>query len=251
MKIGDFVRSAPLRSPQHQAVLIKGPNITLHYPINNGNGIGLNVLDMVPAALTGAEPEFHKGKHVKYWLRCLKTLLPSAYASQDSQRMTLACFTLSALDLLDALHGNTSFEERQSYVQWIYRCQHPHGGFKGFTGASGGDASTYEGNSWDPANLAATFFALSALMILDDDLLRVRKFDCLRWVRRLQRVDGGFGEALGKNDAIEGGGDMRHCYLAAAVRWILRRGEHQDGPDISCDNMTNYIEQSVVSAASQ
>ena len=211
----------------------------------------MNVPDMVPVALSSAGSAFHKGKHVKYWLRCLKTLLPSAYASQDSQRMTLACFTLSALDLLDALQGNTSLEERKSYVQWIYRCQHPQGGFKGFTGASGGEASSHEGKYWDPANLAATFFALSALIILDDDLLRVRKIDCLRWVKRLQRVDGGFGEAMGKNDVIEGGGDMRHCYLAAAVRWILRRGEHQNVPDINCNNMTNYIEQSVVSLASQ
>lgn len=211
----------------------------------------MNVLDMAPGSGASSEPEFHKAKHVRYWLRCLKTLLPSAYESQDSQRMTLACFTLSALDLLDALHGNTSVEERQSYVQWIYRCQHPQGGFKGFTGASGGDASSHEGKYWDPANLAATFFALSALMILDDDLLRVKKIDCLHWVRRLQRADGGFGEALGKDDVIEGGGDMRHCYLAAAVRWILRRGEHQNVPDINCDNVTSYIEHSVVSLASQ
>ena len=211
----------------------------------------MNVRDMAPVSIASAEPEFQKGKHVRYWLRCLKTLLPSAYASQDSQRMTLACFTLSALDLLDALHGNTSHEERQSYVQWIYRCQHPQGGFKGFTGASSGDASCQEGRYWDPANLAATFFALSALMILDDNLLRVRKMDCLHWVRRLQRADGGFGEALGKSDVIEGGGDMRHCYLAAAVRWILRRGEHRNVPDINCENMKNYIEQSVVSLAAQ
>ena len=165
--------------------------------------------------------------------------------------MTLACFTLSALDLLDALHGNTSIEERQSYVDWIYRCQHPQGGFKGFTGASGGDTSTREGKYWDPANLAATFFALSALITLDDDLLRVRKIDCLHWVRRLQRADGGFGEATGKNDVIEGGGDMRHCFLAAAVRWILRRGEHQHVPDINRDNLTKFIEQSVVSLVLQ
>ena len=204
---------------------------------------------MAPATLDISKVELHKSKHVKYWLRCLKTLLPTAYISQESQRMTLACFTLSALDLLDALHDNTSIEERRGYVDWIYSCQHPKGGFKGFTGASGGAAARQEGICWDPANLAATFFALSALITLCDDMQRVKKVECLRWVRRLQREDGSFGEALGKNEDIEGGGDMRHCYMATAVRWVLRRGKNQDVPDINTNSMTNYIEQSVVSTA--
>ncbi|PQE03438.1 hypothetical protein CJF30_00005427 [Rutstroemia sp. NJR-2017a BBW] len=47
-----------------------------------------------------AEPKLEIAKHVKYWHRCLNSLLPTAYTSTDSTRMTLGFFILSALDLL-------------------------------------------------------------------------------------------------------------------------------------------------------
>ena len=189
-----------------------------------------------------ADAVFQKARHVKYWLRCLKTLLPTAYTPNDSQRMTFAFFTLSALDLLSALDNHTTTEEREGYVDWIYRCQHTNGGFKGFTGADAGGESC-----WDPANLAATFFALASLMVLGDDMDRVKKSACVEWVRRLQRHDGSFGEALGKNGNIEGEGDIRHCYLAAAVRWILRRGATvEDTGDIDREGLARYVLRSVV-----
>ena len=191
-------------------------------------------------------PSFNKAKHIKYWLRCLKTLLPTAYTSNDTQRMTLAFFTLSALDLLDALYDHTTIEERQGYVDWIYRCQHADGGFKGFTGGAGGEDAPGEGACWDPANLAATFFALAALMILGDGMERVSKRRCLDWVRRLQRHDGSFGEAIGRNGVIEGGEDVRYCYLAAGVRWILRRGEIGEVDDIEIEGLVLYVENSMV-----
>lgn len=192
-----------------------------------------------------AEPSFQKARHVKYWLRCLKTLLPTAYTPNDSQRMTFAFFTLSALDLLSSLEEHTNSEERSGYAHWIYRCQHPNGGFKGFTGADSGLQSC-----WDPANLAATFFALASLMILGDDLDRVKSTECLSWLNRLQRKDGSFGEALGTQGRIEGGGDIRYCYLAAAVRWILRRGSTIDQvSDINVHSLTSYVRASIVRSA--
>ncbi|KAL9131840.1 MAG: hypothetical protein Q9217_000286, partial [Psora testacea] len=190
-------------------------------------------------------PTFHKAKHIKYWLRCLKTLLPTAYTSNDSQRMTFAFFTLSALDLLDALYDHTTADERQGYADWIYRCQHPGGGFRGFTGAKGGNDVDQEGNCWDPANLAATFFALAALIVLGDGMDSVRARECLEWVRRLQRSDGSFGEAIGKGGVIEGGGDIRYCYLAAGVRWVLRRAEMERAGDIDVEGLVGYVGRSV------
>ena len=189
---------------------------------------------------------FDKPKHVKYWLRCLKTFLPTNYTSNDTQRMTLAFFTLSALDLLDALFDHTSEEERRGYADWIYRCQHVDGGFKGFTGGDSGAALHAEGACWDPANLAATFFALVALMVLGDNMERVKKAECLAWVRRLQREDGSFGEAIGRSGIIDGGEDIRYCYLAASVRSILRRGERKGSEDFDVENLVRYVEKSVV-----
>ncbi|KAI4132206.1 MAG: hypothetical protein LQ347_002665, partial [Umbilicaria vellea] len=99
---------------------------------------------------------FNKERHIKYWLRCLKTFLPTAYTSSDSNRVSLAYFTLSALDLLGALRLHTTALERAQYADWIYHCQHPSGGFRGFTGTDVGALRDAGNAHWDPANLPAT-----------------------------------------------------------------------------------------------
>lgn len=193
---------------------------------------------------------FYKERHIKYWLRCLKTHLPGAYyTSSDSNRIVLAFFIVSALDLLGALESNTTATERAEYVDWIYECQHPDGGFRGFTGTNLGSLRSNENAHWDPANLPATYFALAALAILGDDLGRLRRRQCLEWLPKLQRTDGSFGETLGEGASIEGGRDMRFCNCAAGVRWILRRtnlrpqGEIRD---IDVGNLVRYIKASEV-----
>ena len=188
----------------------------------------------------------NKEKHIRYWLRCLRTHLPTGYTMTDAQRMSLAFFILSALDLLGALHARTSASERTGYADWILRCQHPDGGFRGFTGTMTGDHG--RGNEWDAANLGATYFACAALAVLGEGLERVRRKECLEWVRRLQRADGSFGEGIGKGGVVEGAEDMRFCYLAAATRWFLRWGGDMDEVgDINVEALTKWIEASVVS----
>lgn len=171
--------------------------------------------------------------------------------------MTFAFFTLSALDLLGVLFDRTSASERDGYTEWIYRCQHPDGGFRGFTGADIGEARLDKTpGPWDPANLAATFFALAALIVLGDTLERAKRRECLAWLETLQLKDGSFGEALDEGGKIEGGGDIRYCYLAAAVRWILRgdeetaRGE-ESIKDIDVSALVGFITSSQVSTGSR
>lgn len=192
----------------------------------------------------------NKERHIKYWLRCLKTYLPAVhYTSSDSNRVVLAFFIVSALDLLGVLHSNTTAAERADYVDWICRCQHPEGGFRGFTGTNLGGLRSQENAHWDPANLPATYFALAALVILGDDLSRVKRRKCLEWLPKLQRADGSFGETLGQGAVIEGGRDMRFCNCAAGVRRILRgRGValDQDVEDINVERMVQYIRASEV-----
>lgn len=193
----------------------------------------------------------NRERHIKYWLRCLKTYLPAVhYTSSDSNRVVLAFFIVSALDLLGALYSNTTVAERADYVDWIYRCQHPEGGFRGFTGTNLGALRSEENAHWDPANLPATYFALAALVILGDDLSRVKRRKCLEWLPRLQRADGSFGETLGEGALIEGGRDMRFCNCAAGVRRILRGSggaiDH-DIEDINVEGMVRYIRASEVS----
>ena len=190
-----------------------------------------------------ADRIFARDRHVKYWLRCLKSLLPHLYTSNDSNRMTLALFTLSALDLLGVLHESTTPAERSHYIDWIYRCQHPLGGFRGFTGTNFGDANrNVENEHWDPANLAGTFFALAGLAILGDSMERVKREECLKWLAKLQFEDGSFGEGLGKNGKIEGDPDIRYCFLAAVTRWMLKDGmQPGTAKDIDVDKLATFV----------
>ena len=198
-------------------------------------------------------PLFLKEKHVTYWLRCLRSPLPHQYTSNDSNRMTLAFFTISALDLLGVLHTRTTPVEREEYADWIYRCQHPDGGFRGFPGTDLGAKTTEENKVWDPANVPATYFALATLCVLGDDLLRVKRKECLQWLLRMQRQDGSFGETLGPHDElgeeVQGGMDTRYGYCAMVIRFILRgdaEGDVDGVPDVKTTEMVDCIKRSQV-----
>ena len=189
---------------------------------------------------------FNRERHVKYWLRCLKTYLPNGYTSNDSNRMMIACFILSALDLLGILYEKTMSTERDEYVDGIYRCQRSDGGFRGFTGTDFGEMRNEDNKEWDPANLAGTYFALASLLILGDGLQRVKRRECLDWLVKLQDKDGSFGELLGAEGNIWGTRDVRFCFFAALVRRILR-GEADEIPDIDVEGLAGFVKSSQVS----
>lgn len=186
----------------------------------------------------------NKAKHVQYWSRCLKTYLPYLYQSNDSNRMMLAYFIISALDLLDSLEKVTTPEERQHYADWVYHCQHPDGGFRGFPGTDLGELRNETNGVWDPATVPSTFFALAILAILGDDLERVKRKECLQWLRKVQRPDGSFGEHVGENGEVQGGMDTRFGYTAVGTRWILRgkaTGDVLGVPDVDVDKLVHCI----------
>ncbi|GAB7353271.1 hypothetical protein MBLNU459_g3777t1 [Dothideomycetes sp. NU459] len=194
--------------------------------------------------LKGEPVTLDVARQTKYFLRCLKTFLPTPYQSNDSNRMSLAFFVLSALDLLGALKPNTTDAERSEYRDWIYRNQHPRGGFRAFPGADLGEHTTEANSCWDPANLPATYFALASLLILEDDLSRLKRKECLRWLGSLQRPDGSFGETL-VDGRINGGTDSRFGYCATAVRYILRgtaEGEVEGCKDVDVDKLVQCIQ---------
>jgi geranylgeranyl transferase type-1 subunit beta len=190
------------------------------------------------------EPTLNKPKQITYWLRCLKTFLPSPYEGNDSNRVSLAFFILTSLDLLSAVDSHVTPEERQGYIDWIYYCQHPSGGFRGSPSTDLGPETNSENEHWNSASVPSTYFSLAALLILGDDLDRVKREECLRWLPRLQRENGCFGEILVGNE-IEGGTDTRLCLFAAGTRWILRRRYWRDLernlPDIRLDALRQYI----------
>lgn len=168
------------------------------------------------------------------------------YTSNDSNRMYLAYFILSACDLLDIITTSTTPAERQDWIDWIYHCQHPNGGFRMWPGTDFGERASTDNAKWDPANINATYFALTSLLILGDDLKRVDRKHTLRWVHAMQRDDGSFGETL-VNGKQEGGRDPRLGYCATGVRHILRGATkpgpiNVDGESVGDIDFVKYIE---------
>lgn len=189
-----------------------------------------------------------KARHVRYWTRCLKTLLPHHYTGNESNRMYLAFFIISALDLLGAWDDMVKEDERQGYINWIYHCQHPNGGFRMWPGTDFGNRANVANSKWDPANIPATYFALSALLILNDDMKRLRRRQTLQWLVKMQRVDGSFGETVVEGK-VEGGQDPRFGYCATGIRYMLRGDS--DGPlelegvvvdDVNVDELVRCID---------
>ena len=178
--------------------------------------------------------------------------------------MTLAFFILSALDLLGILDTQVNAAERQGYIDWIYHCQHPQGGFRGFTGGDLGfrDEAGQEDegktrtesrrNQWDAANIAGTYFALVNLILLGDDLDRLDAGACWRWLKGLQVADGSFGEVVSFEGEILSYGDIRFCYCAMGIRWILHRllgnESHKEEMEMDVDvtGVVRFIEASQV-----
>ena len=190
------------------------------------------------------ERTLEKEKHIKYWQRCLKSLLPTVYTSTDSSRMTLAFFILSALDLLGVGPSTFPEEDRTRIREWILKSQHPNGGFCGSPNHRFSDQYYVDvGNGiqqMDPANLPATFFALLCLSFVEG-LGRVNRKKCLKWLKTLQRNDGSFGELVTQDGSIEGGRDMRYCQTGMAVRWLLGGDAADKQDDIDIEGLVDHI----------
>ncbi|KAK4100429.1 terpenoid cyclases/Protein prenyltransferase [Parathielavia hyrcaniae] len=172
-------------------------------------------------------------------------------------------------------------EDRPRLRQWVLSHQQPGGGFastptllfpaaekgpssagwEGETGGAeeGGEEDDREGAcAAGLANLAATLFALQLLALLADEgdeagaFAGVDRARTLRWLRRLQRDDGSFGEVLKRLPRvgwfIGGGYDMRYCYLAASIRWMLRGDVREGEPgwvgDFDTEGLARYISRS-------
>ncbi|TEY70383.1 hypothetical protein BOTCAL_0105g00250 [Botryotinia calthae] len=193
-----------------------------------------------------AEAKLEVAKHIKYWQRCLHSLLPTVYTSTDSSRLTLGFFILSALDLLNAGASTFPDSQRKAIRAWILKCQHPFGGFCGSTNHRFPDVYYADvGNGKrdiDPANLPATFFAILSLGFVGG-LKDVKREECLRWLKRLQREDGSFGEFITEDGKIQGGTDMRYCYVATAIRWMLTGDAHEvrGEDDIDVEKLVGHL----------
>jgi geranylgeranyl transferase type-1 subunit beta len=179
------------------------------------------------------EAKLNIAKHLAYHKRCLQ-LLPTQFQSNDLNRMSLAFFTLNALDIFNALETVTTPAQRQQWITWIYACQLPTGGFRGSPATNVGRESVY-----DAMTLPSTYFAVATLLILGDDLGRVERRGALAGLRRAQNGDGSFAPVLIGEERV-GEVDVRHSYCAAAVRHLL--SPIAKGEDIDVAAAVHYIQ---------
>nr|QUV72241.1 hypothetical protein [Pythium aphanidermatum] len=156
---------------------------------------------------TSAMPTFDRELHVLYFLKNLKTL-PTAYSSQDNQRVVLAFFCVHGLALLGELHR----VDRQQIIEWVYSLQvHP----------DSRDRCTfleqYESITYDTGNIASTYAALCILKTLGDDLSGVNKSAIIAALRYLQDKNTGSFHAVPFGSEQ----DSRFVYCACAISYML------------------------------
>jgi geranylgeranyl transferase type-1 subunit beta len=158
--------------------------------------------------------------------------------------MTLGFFILSALDLLGAGADTLPLNDCEDIKAWILKCQHPSGGFCGSPNHKYPDGFYVDvGNGkrmMDPANLPATFFALLSLSFVGG-LEILNRERCLSWLRTLQRDDGSFGELITEDGKIQGGRDMRYCYVATAIRWLLCGDSMSKEEDVDVEKLVDHM----------
>lgn len=173
------------------------------------------------------------GIHVKYMNRCL-SLLPHQYTAQDLNHMSLANFTISSLCLLGEVH-DTEIQQRQ--IAWIY--SHLTDDERGFRGSLNATLLPYApGARYDPAHLPATYFAISSLLTLGDDLAKLNHKKIIHELADLQMPDGSFSSTSLYQDI-----DIRFSYMAVAIRYILLEMNRDLilERDIDCLQALSYI----------
>lgn len=180
-------------------------------------------------------------KHVTFFKRSLD-ILPSAYSSLDTSRVTVAFFALSGLDILNSLH--LVEDNKKRIIEWIYSNQKlpdtstEEGVFRcGFRGSSATAChkSFVKGTfDYDCSHVAMTYTALASLLILGDDLSRVNKPAVIKSLKALQLPDGSFQPTV---DGSEN--DMRFIYCACCISYILN-----DWNGIDIPKVVQYIKES-------
>ncbi|KAL2642119.1 hypothetical protein R1flu_009706 [Riccia fluitans] len=151
--------------------------------------------------------------------------LPGAYESEESNRLSMAYFAISALDILDSLNQVAS----EDTINWVYGLQvlplteaggRNDGKTFGFRGSpsigvkfsvDGAHALVHDGG-----HLAMTYSALAILAILGDDYSKVSREDIVRSMRQLQQPDGSFCPTM-----MDRQSDMRFLFCAIAISVLL------------------------------
>eukprot|EP01137_Pigoraptor_chileana_P008009 Opistho-2@54328 len=189
---------------------------------------------------------FVRDTHVKYFKRCLQ-LLPHHYTSLDVNRLTVAYFCLSGLDILGAID---TLPGKKEIIDWIYNLQIARDpadpaknaarcGFRGGTSLGlpfdpSGEACRGCPHPMDGGHIAMTYTALACLGILGDDYSRVDRASVVMGLRQLQLPDGSFCTTAEGSE-----NDMRFVYCACVISSMLG-----DWSGVNVDAVVDYIKRS-------
>ncbi|KAL6503707.1 hypothetical protein OROGR_025630 [Orobanche gracilis] len=187
---------------------------------------------------------FERERHILY-LEMMYQLLPSAYQHQEINRLTLAYFVVSGLDILSALDRI----DKEVLINWVLSLQDPpknetpleNGFFYGFHGSRSSEFQS-TGNRSEVLNgshLASTYCALAILKTVGYDLSLVDTELLSASMKNLQQPDGWRWKNCGSNLSclicpsfmpIRTGGeaDLRFVFCAAAICSMLKNWSGMD-----------------------
>ncbi|KDP44982.1 hypothetical protein JCGZ_01482 [Jatropha curcas] len=164
---------------------------------------------------------FERDRHVAY-LEMMYQMIPYYYQSQEINRLTLAYFAISGLDILGALDR----VDKDAVASWVLSFQaHPgdandlnNGQFYGFQGSRSSQFPLSSDGVLinNLSHLASSYCALAILKIVGYELSNVDSKSILTSMRNLQQPDGSF---LPIHIGAET--DLRFIYCAVAICSML------------------------------
>ncbi|CAN1174013.1 Geranylgeranyl transferase type-1 subunit beta [Linum perenne] len=179
---------------------------------------------------------FDRERHLTY-LRMMYQMIPYHYQSQEINRITLAYFAISGLDIIGALDT----VDRDEVASWVLSLRAQprdvseinNGEFYGFNGSRSSQfpSGNSRGFSGNHSHLASTYCALAILKTVRHNLFNIDWTPLLMSMRNLQQPDGSF---LPIHFGAET--DLRFTYCAAAICFMLDNWSGMDR-----DKATEYI----------
>ncbi|KAG5513921.1 hypothetical protein PMAC_000543 [Pneumocystis sp. 'macacae'] len=129
--------------------------------------------------------------------------------------MSIVFFCVSSLDLLGSLETSTTFTQRKEWIEWVYSFQVSNG----FRESTLGFPPLY----YNLAHITSTYFAICILLILKDNMERLNRENIIKYISRLQNIDGSFRPYIEDNQNIQlfEKADIRFTYCAIAILYIL------------------------------
>ncbi|KAF4363403.1 hypothetical protein F8388_016531 [Cannabis sativa] len=171
---------------------------------------------------------FEKDRHVKF-LQMMYQVLPYNYQTHEINRLTLAYFVISGLDLLASLH----FIDKDAVAEWVLSFQaHPsdeaqlnNGQFYGFSGSRTSQFPPDDNGVLvhNGSHLASTYCALAILKIIGYNFSKIDSVTILTSMKNLQQPDGSF---MPIHTGAER--DLRFIYCAAAICSLLKNWSGMD-----------------------